>query len=490
MLQRLWIFSLLSAMPAAVFAADALTAPSTQASSQPATQQAGWSEPVDGLRCRLDLPATAYFGESLDLRGVLKLSGEQPRAVPFSSRQIRVEPPAGEPPPEAPLIRRRPRATLPSVSSRRRVVADLDYGTLEMRSPTGQHFIYDPRGNSRNAVTKRPPQTWDIHEVAPDAGMPIEFGTIYLCSSGSHWIDAATHKPATFSFKTAGDFEFRLIYSVPQSDAKSRGGTPSWSGELRSEWTRVRIAPLPPEQRRMEITAEERAAIEAGDYSKFSAAIHVAANEGLAIALIEAAKKDLGKAGAIMELVSRRAIPRPELDDALAIDGPYLGKYIEFLFDLGTSQYPTYPDPAQAGKGHIAPFDDLFRPAVLYVLAHPKDRHVVERIEWFAFNRANLWPDFPPGKPVDAALRRLVSATRLSQPIAWSILLELKYLRPGMDDKALGRMLGDPTIVRGDDLIWVETTDTSIRRAMFVTMKEGKSERITIRDIRWQESPK
>lgn len=446
-----------------LLAADAAPVPASQpatpVATQPATQETGWGAPVNGLRCRLQLPSARYFGERVVVRAKLMPTGEKKFALPF--RDV----------------------------SNDRIAIDFRYASVEVRCPDGKRFTFDPDQTVRHPERQVTPRNWRVVEVMT-GGYWIESEPMFLAGSGPDWIDTESKKPATFSFKAPGDYEFRLTYAIAQNDAASSLGTKCWSGTIQSEWTRMRIEPLPPEKRRMETTAEQREWIRTLNVKQLSVAIHEAANEGLAIALIDDARKNPGKTGEILELVASRAIPKPGIDDEIAIDGSYLKAYVELLNEIGTGWFPDYPDPPNQPKGRIVPFDDLFRPCIAYALAHPEDKNVMQRLEWFAFNRANPWPDFPPGKPIDEAKRRSISATRLSQPVAWSILLDLKQLSPGLSDKTLRIKLGEPTTVRDGMMIWVQNSELAVRKALFVTVKDGKAEKYEIRQIRWQETAK
>src|SRR4051794_6118634 len=102
---------------AAVIAADAPPAasqPAKTVATQPAAPETGWGEAVNGLRCRLQLPSTRYFGERLVVRAKLMPTGEKRLAVPF--RTVEND----------------------------RIAIDFHYASVEVRRPDGKRFVFDP----------------------------------------------------------------------------------------------------------------------------------------------------------------------------------------------------------------------------------------------------------------------------------------------------------------------------------------------------------
>ncbi len=219
------------------------------------------------------------------------------------------------------------------------------YASLRVEMPDGKVFICDPY----NTYDAAKPQPWDIKTT-----QELEAGSAWVAAdtrwrlteiAAYGWIDAATgqrlERQQTINFRKPGVYrvsaEFRVGMPVRH---EGDGKDDFWTGSLESAVSKFTVEELPVEKRLAEATEEQRRWLTtvltngegaAAAMTHLEWAVTQTKNEGLAKAMLAAARDPANREhrGILLFWVTTRACDPFAGRAALGIDGPYLKELAE-----------------------------------------------------------------------------------------------------------------------------------------------------------------
>lgn len=324
---------------------------------------------------------------------------------------------------------------------------------LRVTTPLKKELTYAPWSWKRGTREKPPPPRENPQEFA--AGIEWSGATTgwpWTTLGPGHieaWRDAKSDEPAEqVPFRTPGAYSIQAIVRVGRPEG---GAGESWFGTLESNVVELKVAELPVEKRLMKVTAAQAEALRtylqmgtlSAAWSTLERDIRLTENEGLALAVLEAAKgeRDELRRKNLIYLLSMRA----------AIDGPTLKPAVDFALD-----------DAAIDTGGISYCNGL----VDEYLSRHDDKAVKRRLITAAeklCRPAELFAKRGYGDPGDQAISW-----------AWHVLIQCGVLKEGMSFTAAEKLLGPATTQSEDWATWAYPSHSRRVPALQMKVRDGK----------------
>ncbi|HEY7088206.1 MAG TPA: hypothetical protein VH518_08970 [Tepidisphaeraceae bacterium] len=276
-----------------------------------------------------------------------------------------------------------------------------------------------------------------------------------LADGMRNWIDPGSNDLLHVSARQPGTYHLWAELEV----IPAAGKTPrdAWHGRVRSNAVEINVSDLPIEQRRAELTNEQKRDLEAwlaDDKAalpelrdRLTDAVVLTENEALANRLMEVVKGPPTRfAWDALAMLMERCGTND--DGAVGIDGPYLKNLAEWQL---TAQEKF--DPAiKRGEQPIDNFGIGAIEAVLvYLKLHPDDQQIRDRMTVLAQSNCRL-PNHVAAPAGLNGWKRSPGAIPITE--AWKALIQLEVLHDGMTVAEAIKILGPPTSQGPDYVSW------------------------------------